>query len=491
MTDSRKAVVVLGGGPAGLGAAYFLAKAGRNVVLLEKESHVGGMGASIRIGKYIADYGPHTFHLKKSVVTRLFERLVGPDVNKVVRNAKLWIYGKSMPFPLRIQDALTKFSPWMSSRIVIDYLYQQTCGLFRGKEPSTFEEWGTRQFGHTLFRLAFGNYSEKMWGLPASQLHVKLGKQKLIGLSLWRLILASIGLLEQGRADAMGLTSKNLYDAYPKLGIGTFFETMADEVRKSGGRIDLNTNMEGVEVVGGRVCAVRYSDATGSHRIECDALISSIPLPSLAPLLPADQFAAAQDAASRLKYRSLICVHLVLDKERFSDAHWTYLLDPRLMSNRLSEQKHLCRDSCPAGQTMVTLDITCNYDDYLWKADDSFLIGRGMNDLKVMALHPRTIHDAFVMRAAQVYPIYSLDFETHVDTLINRFRKVDNLFTIGRHGLLLNNDMHDSIEMGFLASQTLMEGKPSAAWYDSAKTYVRDRLEGIVRDPIKFEMKEA
>lgn len=289
----------------------------------------------------------------------------------------------------------------------------------------------------------------------------------------------------------MGLTSKNLYDAYPQFGIGSFFEAMADEIRKRGGRIELGATIESIELQGNRVGAVLYSGANGPERIACDSLISSIPLPSLCPLLPSDSFAAAASAAARLKYRSLICVHLVLDKEHFSEAHWTYLLDPRLMSNRLSEQKHLCKNSCPPGQTVVTLDITCSYDDYLWKADDGFLIGLGIHDLQVMGLHPRTIHDAFVMRAAQVYPIYSLDFERDVDAIIARFREVENLFTIGRHGLLLNNDMHDSIEMGFFASQTLMEGKPSAAWYDIAKTYVRDRLEGIVRDPIKFEMKDV
>lgn len=483
--------MVLGGGPAGLGAAYLLARSGCPVVLVEKEPRVGGMGASVRVGPYLADYGPHTFHLKKSKITQLFERLAGPEVNKVARNAKIWLYGRTMAFPLRIQDALTKLNPLLSARIMIDYLYQQSIGKLHRREPASFEEWGIQQFGYSLYRLAFGNYSEKMWGLPGRELSVKLAKQKLTGLSLWQLVLATLGLLERKRADAMGLTRDNLYDAYPRFGIGSFFDTMADEIRKAGGRIELSAELRDITFEGGEVRRVGLHTASGDETLDCRALISTIPLPSLGRLLPRAQFADAADAASRLKYRSLACVHLVLDKEQFSEAHWTYLLDPRLLSNRLSEQKHLCRDSCPPGQTMVTLDITCNYDDYLWKADDSFLIGLGINDLQIMGLHPRTIIDAFVMRAPHVYPIYSLGFEKDVDTVINRFRSCPNLFSIGRHGLLLNNDMHDSIEMGFFAAQTLMDGQPSAAWYDLAATYVRDRLEGIVRDPIKFEMKDA
>ena len=488
-SQSERPIVVLGAGPAGLGAAYWLAKAGRKVVVIEKEPRVGGMGASQRVKDYIVDYGPHTFHLKKSQITQLFERLAGPDVNKVPRNAKIWLHGKTLPFPLRIRDALTQLNPLLSSRVVLDYLFENSIGrLWRNGDwsPASFEEWGVRQFGHTLYRLAFGDYSEKMWGLPGNQLSVKLAKQKLLELSLWKLLLATLGLLDKERANAMGLSRETLYDAYPRYGIGTFFEALADEVRNCGGVVELSARPQKVEVANGRVTQVAYT-VNGETRVTpCDALISSIPLPSLCPLLPPGQFGRAQDAAEGLKYRSLIVVHLVLNQDHFSDAHWTYLLDPRLISNRLSEQKNLSKDSCPPGRTVVTLDITCNYGDYLWNADDGFSIGLGIHDLSVMGLHPRTILDAFVLRAADVYPIYYLGFERDVDLILKRFSECSNLFSIGRHGLLLNNDMHDSIEMGFFASQTLLDGEPSQVWYDTAKQYVRDRLEGVVRDPIKF-----
>lgn len=480
-------IVVLGAGPAGLGAAYWLAKARRKVIVLEKEPRVGGMGASVRIKDYVADYGPHTFHLKKTMVTELFERLAGSDVNKVRRDAKIWLYGKTLSFPLQARDALTKLNPLLSSRIVLDYLFQNCVGRFsRNGTPMSFEEWGVQQFGHSLYRLAFGNYSEKMWGLPGNQLSVNLAQQKLVGLNLWNLILATLGLLNKERADAMGLTRENLYDAYPRYGMGTFFEALADEIHRQGGIIELSAQVQQVSVKDGRVTGVSYVVNGESRVISCDTLVSSIPLPSLCPLLPTGEFEESQSAARKLKYRSLIVVHLVLAKDQFSNAHWIYLLDPRLTSNRLSEQKNLSKDSCPPGRTMVTLDITCNQGDYLWNAEDTFPIGLAMHDLSIMGFHPRIVSDAFVLRAADVYPVYYLGFEKDMDIILNRFSECSNLFSIGRHGLLLNNDMHDSIEMGFFASQTLLENKPSRWWYETASQYVRDRLEGIVRDPIKF-----
>lgn len=482
-------IAVLGAGPAGLGAAYWLTKAGRKVIVLEKEPRVGGMGASVWIKDYVCDYGPHTFHLKKTVVTELFERLVGKETNRVLRDAKIWLHGKTLPFPLRARDAVTKLSPLLSGRIVVDYLFENVRSHLSKNgswTSASFEEWGVHQFGNTLYRLAFGNYSEKMWGLPGSQLSVRLAKQKLVELSLWNLFLATLGLLDKERADGMGLSRANLYDAYPRYGMGTFFEALAEEIRRCGGIIECSTRVEQVSMQDGRVTKVTYMVNGESRVTSCDALVSSIPLPGLCRLLPSGQFDGARDAAARMRYRSLIVVHLVLNKERFSDAHWIYLLDPRLISNRLSEQKNLSKDSCPPGRTMVTLDITCKQGDYLWNADDGFLIGLAMHDLSIMGLHPRTILDAFVVRAPDVYPVYYLGFEKDVNIVLDRFGECSNLFSVGRHGLLLNNDMHDSIEMGFFASQTLLENKPSSVWYEIARQYVRDRLEGIVRDPIEF-----
>ncbi|RJQ27185.1 FAD-dependent oxidoreductase [Candidatus Parcubacteria bacterium] len=487
---SEKPIVILGAGPAGLGAAYWIAKANRNVIVLEKEPRVGGMCASQRIKDYIVDYGPHTFHLKKTHITQLFERLAGNEVNKVRRNAKLWIDGRLLPFPLQVSDVLWKLSPVLSSRILLDYLKEKIfCSLFPKirNEVISFEDYGTRNFGKTLYRLAFGDYSEKMWGVSGSQLSAKLAKQKLVGLSLWKLILSTVGILNTDQADAMGLSSEKLYDAYPRYGIGTFFEALADEIRSYGGKIYLNTTPYRIELFEEKIAGICYHQNGKDCNIEASALLSSIPITELTQLLYDKQFERAKMAASNLSYRSLIVVNLVIDKEKFADAHWIYLLDPSLFSNRLSEQKNLSKDSCPPGKTVVTLDITCNYQDYLWNSEDSFLIALTIHDLSSLGLHPRTILDAFVMRAKDVYPVYSLKFEENMNEILENLSQCSNLYSMGRHGLLLNNDMHDSIEMGFLAAKTMLGGESSSNWYTLSKKYVQERLEGIIRDPIEFK----
>lgn len=483
-------MVVLGAGPAGIGAAYWLSFRGSKVIVLEKEPRVGGMGASVRKGKYIADYGPHTFHLKKSVVTDVFNRFVGDDCNRVHRNAKLWLHGKTMPFPLKLTDAATNLSPLLMARIGADYAYQHSFKkFFSGPQPAeeTFESWGIEHFGRTLYRLAFGNYSEKMWGLPGSRLSAKLAKQKLRTIDLKELVLAMIGTLSSDKADTLGLSSQNLYDAYPREGIGTFFESLSRHVEESGGRVILGAAPTSIKVSENKARSVEFTLNGNLESIECGAVLSSIPLPHLSNLLAATPFHHSLAGARNIKYRSLRCVHLVLGQDQFSDAHWIYLLDERLYANRLSEQKNLNRGSCPPGRTVVCLDYTCDFNDYIWNASDDFMIGMAMNDLKVMGLHPRVILDGFVMNAPHVYPIYSLGFEADLERVIGGLSEVANLFSYGRHGLLLNNDMHDSMEMGFMVAQMVIEGKQCRDWYTISSRYVEERLEGYVRDPIKFD----
>ena len=478
---SKSLQVVLGAGPAGLAAAYRLADRGHRVLVLEREPRVGGMGATQRIGDYYVDFGPHTFHLKDTEITRLFEQVAGTSIRRVQRNQKLWIQNMALPFPLSIYDALTKLKLSTSIRILVDYLIAQVVSFFlRGSDSNldSFEKWGTRKFGRTLYRLAFGAYSEKVWGIPGSDLSEKLAKQKLRDLSLAKLLLNALGMLKPRRSEALGINNQVASDGYLRHGIGEFYDRLSAEIKVMGGEIILNAELLHITIEEGKATHVKYLCDGETHHDSVSSIISTIPLPSLCELLPAPEFCVAKAQAENIKYRSLIVVNLILDQDSFSNAQWIYLIEPAFHSNRISEQKNLCEDACPPGKTMVALEITCDFDDYLWNADDALLVNLALHDISLMNLHPRTVHDAFVLKAKHAHPVYTKGFQVSLAKTIDNLKECSNLYSIGRHGLLLNNDMHDSMQMGFLSADNVAANVSSAKWYELMDEYVSRRLEG-------------
>ena len=66
--STSRPVLVIGAGPAGLTAAYQLAKAGEPPLVLEKDGLVGGIARTERYNGYRFDMGGHRFFTKSREV---------------------------------------------------------------------------------------------------------------------------------------------------------------------------------------------------------------------------------------------------------------------------------------------------------------------------------------------------------------------------------------------------------------------------------------
>jgi len=478
-------IIILGAGAAGLSAGYFLSEFGYNVILLEKNERIGGLSATIKVKDYLLDYGPHSYHLKDSNITDLFNDLVGEESNYVTRKARMLIDGKNLQFPLGVKEALFRLNPILSTKIILSFLYSK---VFRNglDENNSFKDAGIKNFGKVLYKIAFGDYSEKMWGLAGSELSAKLAKQKLQTLNFKKLILSTLGLLNKKETDYLGLNTNIVYDAYPKKGMGVFWDKLADRIRKNNGKVILSTKINKLNIKNNKVYSIEILNGKNKENIECDKIVSTIPLNNLSNYIQYERFSQLNENCDKLEYRDMIFVYLVLDKDYFSNAHWIYLLDSKFISNRLSEQKNLSKESCPEGLTVLAVDISCNKGDYLWNANDSFIISLAMQDLNNLGIHPRRIIDAFVLKRDNVYPIYCKGFENNIKSGIDMLSKIENLYSIGRQGLFLNNDMHDSMEMGYMVAMSIKNEIKSSQWYEIAQQYVEERLEGIKKDPHKI-----
>jgi protoporphyrinogen oxidase len=104
-----------------------------------------------------------------------------------------------------------------------------------------------------------------------------------------------------------------------------------------------------------------------------------------------------------------------------------------------------------------------------------------LNDIGHMGIEKTHILDYFTLRLEDVYPIYNLGFKNSFDELLGILAGYPNVYSTGRQGLFLNNDIHDSLEMGMLAGKFVLEGKDSIKWYDYIGKYISKKLEGNIR----------
>lgn len=485
--SGKQRVVILGAGPAGITAAWRLSELGYPVTVLERDDAVGGMARTINVGNYAVDFGPHTFHIRETDESRkvlaAIKHFFGEDPLILTRGTRVLLRGKEYVYPLEMLQVLTGVSPFLSARIIFDYLMATLKSTFApAKKEDSFEEWGVRNLGRTLYDLCFGIYSERVWGLPTSQISSKQA-QRVAKLNLKNIILRTLGI----KADPATYFTKYMY---PRKGISLLYEGMAAEVRAAGNVIKLNapaTRLErtpstGSGQAGDRVTTVHYRENGEDKQLPCDLLLSTLPLPSLvsmtSPALPAPVVAHA----AKLKYRSLKLIYIALKRARMTDYHWVYLLDEQFRVNRLSEQKNVSPDMVPDGSTVLCIELSLWKDEPLWQASDEEIYQLALRDLMKMGygVTPEEVVEYHVTDIPTAYPVYELNFEEHLIPVLDGVHEVSNLLTLGRHGLFLNNSMDDNVLLGMQIADHINrpEGADSRAWKTEMLAFMNLRFAG-------------
>ena len=471
-------VVVLGAGPAGMSAGWRLAERGAPATVLERDGAVGGMGKTLQLGDYGAAFGPHTFHIRETDESRHIIELIRPFFGKdpliLTRGTRVFLQGKYYIYPLELLQVLFGVKPSLSARIFLDYMVATGKAMFSPpKVEDSFEEWGVRNLGRTLYDLCFGIYSERVWGLPTSQISSKQA-QRVAKLNLKNIVLRTLGI----KADPAAHFTEYMY---PRAGISDLYENMAARFRACGGQLLLDAPATRLERDGNRICAVTYQRNGREVTVPCRGVVSTLPLPALvrmiAPALPSEVL----EHAARLRYRSLKLVYVEITREQLTDFHWVYLLDKDFRINRISEQKNVSPHMVPKGRTVLCIEVSCWKDEPIWLASDEELFeiafrdlqkaGFGVDRSEVAAYHVFGIDTA--------YPVYELNFEEHLVAVLKGVHGLENLLTIGRHGLFLNNSMDDNVLLGAkVADRIASNGFDSRAWLEEMLAFMNLRFQG-------------
>ena len=479
-SSENKPWAVLGAGPAGLTAAYELVKNGKPVMLFEERDFLGGASATQYKDGFAYDFGPHAYHIKGTDIDSLIEKFAETPLKRKSINQKLIIEDKVISYPLRFWELMESIHPIRSLRIVFDYAVSNFLYTFINLKEDSFEAWGMKNFGYSLYNLCFGQYSKRTWGISPTLLSKTLATSKLHKLNLWDIILKLLGFAGQEQA-----THWNKF-YYPEKGIGHVWENMSKEIIKLGGIIHTNSPIAGWTVKNGRAQTITAINSGEEKTYPVEKIICTMPLGKLALMLNGEREERFKELGQTLKYVSLITVNMIFDTDQCQKSHWVYLVDPRFRFNRITEQKNLGSECAPQGKTTVTLELTYyEEDDPMQFAADDFLERIALKEIDkicevIPSIHRESYLGCQILRMQNAYPMYTIGFENILDELVGEYAKIQNMLLTGRHGLFLNSDMHDTMEMSKKAANYLMDNHPSTAqWYEMSKEYVNFKVSKV------------
>ena len=446
-----KIVIVIGGGPAGLTAAYELVKAGIKPIVLEMGKRVGGIARTEVFNGYRMDIGGHRFFTKVPEVEAFWYEVLGDDFLTRPRLSRIYYNRKFIMYPLRFGDALSKLGVWQSFLVLLSYFHSK---LIPYRNEKTFEEWVSNRFGKRLYRIFFKTYTEKVWGIPCNQLSAQWAAQRIQNLSLPRAVLSAI----LGARGAKNVKSLIEEFHYPRLGPGMLWERTQQLIEQRGGEVHLNTRVMKVLHRDGRAVGVLALTAGHETLLKADAIISTMPISELIakldPTAPLDVCAGA----SQLTYRDYFTVGLIINQANLFPDNWIYIHAPEVKVGRIQNFKNWSPEMVPdPSKTFLGLEYFCNEGDELWNLSDAELIQLGTRELETMGLaRASDVIGGTVIRQLKTYPVYTGDYKEYLERIRGFLDSVPNLQTVGRNGLHMYNNQDHSMLTAMLAVKNLL-----------------------------------
>lgn len=431
------AVTILGAGPAGLGAAWQLARRGFSVTVLERASTIGGNAASFSIDGQFVDFGSHRLHPSCSPqILADIRSFLGPDLLDRPRHGRIHLHHRWLHFPLKPANLLRHAPPRFAAGVLRDALHKSAPAA----QDETFATVLSAGLGPTICRDFYFPYARKIWGLPPQQLDAEQARRRVSAGSVSRMLKKVLTPSTKGRFF------------YPRLGFGQISEGYATAARDAGARILLNASVTAVTLDNNGQAIVEANTPEGPQTLPPSLVLSTIPVTHLARMLRPAAPPDILDAGAALRYRAMLLIYLTLDTPRFSeyDAHYFPAAD--IPITRLSEPKNYSLHG-PAASTVLCAELPCDPTDPVWTAPGSDLQQLVLDALRRAGIpYDGRVRSTQARRLGQAYPIYQRGFHAHFHRLDQWVSQLDGVLTLGRQGLFAHDNTHHTLAMAYAAA---------------------------------------
>lgn len=453
----KNKVVILGGGAGGLSAAWMLARTNKfEVTLIEKGAVLGGVCGTFSYGGASLDYGPHKCYSIIPGIMDEFISLMGNEFLKIEKKNSIYMFGHYLGYPLRISELALR----MGLVNMISSGLSMMAGMFKpgkGSGADSYENYVRKKFGNKMYSLVFDPIAKKTWGAPVT-LSADIARARIPSAGFFDVAARLLGLKKENE------TTNARYFYYPSRGFGRIPERMAEEFRKCGGTIKLNTKPVSVAMQGNSVSSLTILKDGKNTELPCDILISAIPLHGLSALLknggPSEMREKLSASVSALEYRSAFIVYLAFNGQCLTKDHWIFFPESGTIFGRIFEQKYINNDMVPGNMTVIGCDFTDSPDGPLTKMSDEELAQKCSEHLVKTGIVKNNSHIwSVVKRLPYFYPRYDLRYKEKLSTLRRHLGQLDNLLVTGRVGSYNYNNADHCLDMGRFIADNLSAGK--------------------------------
>jgi len=448
-------VVIIGAGPAGLTAAYQLCKLGKKSIILEKDYLVGGIARTVNYKNYFFDIGGHRFFTKINEAKHMWQEVLHDNLLHRKRLSRIYYNKKFFYYPIRLLNALSGLGIWNSLMIISSYIRAH---VFPYKHEETFEHWITNRFGKRLYDTFFKSYTEKVWGIPCSEISAEWAAQRIKGLSLRS---ALKNTLMRPYKKNNGNIAKTLINSfhYPKLGPGMMWETVSSIVQENGSIVHLGSEVETIRwnKKKKRVDSIEVR-ANGQKTLFFGKdFISTMPIRELIQKIHPPVPEKVLEAANNLSYRDFLTVALIVNQPDLFPDNWIYIHDPLVKLGRVQNFKNWSPDMVAnQNKSCLGLEYFCFEGDELWNMRDEDLIELGKRELEIIGLvKSADVEDGSVVRMPKAYPAYDSKYRAMLSIIRQYLKELTNLQLIGRNGLHRYNNQDHSMLTAMLAVENI------------------------------------
>ncbi len=466
----RPHVVILGGGPAGVGAAYRLRSADvATVTLLERNTQFGGNAGSFFANGQYLDYGSHRLHAAcDPEVMSDIATLLRDDLALRERHGRIRLRGKWLHFPLKPLDLLLRLDKSFALGTSRDMLIRPRSPRTDGGE--TFASVLRANLGPTICEHFYFPYARKIWGRMPEELSGIQARKRVSAGTFSALLRRLVKPPGAGK----------FY--YPRRGYGQISEAYGSAARESGAEMLLGWSCSRLlrpSAMGG--CWTVEAAGPGGHArsLQADFVWSTIPVTLAARMLSPEAPEEVLEATARINYRAMVLAYIELDQDRFSSTDAHYFPEEGISMTRLSEPKNYFGVAEPKGRTTLCAELPCTVGDEIWRMDDESLGRFVADDMACAGLKlARPPISSFSRRLAQAYPIYLKGYEEPLGVLDRWASDLPGFLSYGRQGLFAHDNTHHALFMAYAAVKCLEGGAfDHRKWADYRQVFAAHTVE--------------